>query len=270
MSTADRYVLATGEEGAFRLRVVNSVHGPDTEEFLRRAGLRSGMRTADIGCGIGTISCWIAEHVGPSGSVVGIDVSEPQIVQARALAARSGLKNMEFRTASANDTGFERHTFDFVFSRFLLMHLSRPLDALAEMVSLVKPGGVIACEDGDFTSPFCQPPALPFDRCFELYRAVVSAQGADPRIGPKLYRMFLECGLSEPDVALAQPVFVRGDAKRLPEWTLAECGPGLVEHGITKQEEIDRITAELKALAEDESTLFAMAQMTQVWARTKS
>ena len=44
--------------------VVNEVHGPDTRAFLQRAGLKSGMRVADIGCGIGTISCWMAEQVG--------------------------------------------------------------------------------------------------------------------------------------------------------------------------------------------------------------
>jgi hypothetical protein len=147
------------------------------------------------------------------------------------------------------------------------MHLSRPLDVLGEMAALVKPGGILACEDGDFTAPLCEPPHPAFDRCFDLYRAVVSARGADPKIGPKLYRMFLEIGLPNPEVSLAQPVFVRGDAKRLPEWTLAECAPGLIEHSIAGQEEIDQVVGELKTLAEDDTVLFAMAQMTQVWAR---
>lgn len=267
MSTSDRYVLATGEEGAHRLKVVNTVHGPDTEAFLLRAGIRSGMRVADIGCGIGTISCRMAEQVGPGGSVTGIDISDAQIELARRNADMAGLTNVQFRIASAYETGLEHGAFDLVFCRFLLMHLTRSEDAIREMASLVRPGGVLACEDGDFTSPFTEPHSAAYERCFELYRAAVAARGADARIGPKIYRMFLRAGLSDPAVTLAQAVFTRGDAKRLPEWTLAECAPALIEHGVTDREEIDRVVGELKALAEDETTFFAMVQVTQVWAR---
>lgn len=262
-----RYVLATGEEGAERLRVVQSVHGPDTERLLLRAGLSQGMKVADIGCGIGTISCWMAEQVGPTGAVYGIDISPEQIALARREAERRNLENTHFSVASAEATGLPPESFDLVFCRFVLMHLARPLDALREMRTLVRPGGLLVCEDGDFASPFCEPPSPAFDRCFELYRALGEQRGADFRIGPRLYRMFLEIGMPPPEVALAQPVFVRGAAKRLPEWTLSECAPALIQAGLATQEEIDRITAEMKAIAEDETTLIGMARMTQVWAR---
>jgi hypothetical protein len=67
--------------------------------------------------------------------------------------------------------------------------------------------------------------------------------------------------------ALAQPVFTRGDAKRLPEWTLAECAPALIEAGLATRTEIDALVAEMAAFAADENTLFGMARMTQVWGR---
>src|SRR5436305_1158062 len=104
----ERYVLATGAEGAYRLGIVNSVHGPDTEAFLRRAGIAPGMRVADIGCGIGTISCWLAQAVAPGGSVVGIDVSAGQVAEAQKAAEEAGLTNAQFRTGSAYATGLER------------------------------------------------------------------------------------------------------------------------------------------------------------------
>jgi ubiquinone/menaquinone biosynthesis C-methylase UbiE len=267
MSTPDRYVLATGEEARARLEAVHAVHGADTEAFLVRAGIGPSMRVADIGCGIGTISCWMAEAVGAGGCVVGIDVSEGQVEQARARAERNGLDNATFRVASAYDTGLESSSFDLVFCRFVLMHLSKPKEAVTEMARLVRPGGVLACEDGDFTSPFASPPSAAYDRCFELYRAAVAARGADSLVGPKMYRMVLNAGLRDPRVTLAQAVFTLGDPKRLPEWTLAECAPALIEHGITDREEIARLVGELKALAEDETTFFAMVQVTQVCAR---
>jgi ubiquinone/menaquinone biosynthesis C-methylase UbiE len=264
---SEHYVLATGEEGAYRLHLVNSVHGPDTEAFLLRAGLRPGMRVADIGCGIGTISCWMAEQVGPSGSVMGVDVSAGQVEQARQNAVQAGLANVAFVTASAYDTGLPSESFDLVFSRFLLMHLSDPQAALQEMARLLKPGGVLACEDGEFIGPFCEPPSPAFTRCFELYRGVVESHGADPLVGPKLYRMCLEAGFPEPEVAVVQPAFVRGDQRRLPEWTLAESAQAILEAGLATRGELDAILAELKGLAEEGRTLFGMARMTQVWAR---
>jgi ubiquinone/menaquinone biosynthesis C-methylase UbiE len=263
----DRYVLATGEEGAYRLRVVNSVHGPDTEAFLLRAGLRPGMRVADVGCGIGTISCWMGEQVGQAGSVVGVDVSAGQVEEARRNALAAGLGNVTFVEASALNTGLPRESFDLVFSRFLLMHLADADSALREMAALARRGGVLACEDGDFTAPFCEPPSAAYERCFELYRAVVASRGADPLIGRKLYWMFLEAGFEEPDVELAQPAFVRSDQRRLPEWTLSECAPAILEAKLATREELDAILAELKGLADEGRTLFGMARMTQVWAR---
>jgi len=263
----DRYVLATGEEGAYRLQIVNSVHGPDTERLLLRAGLIKGMRVADVGCGIGTISAWMAKQVGPNGEVIGVDISPEQIAQAQKDAYRRTLTNLHFKVASAYDIGLPLDSFDLVFCRFLLMHLTHPADALREMAALVKPGGTLVCEDGDFTGPFCEPPSPAFDRLFELYRAVVEHRGADPRVGPKLYRLFLDAGFAQPEVQIVQPVFVRGAAKRLPEWTLTECAPSLIEAGLSTREEIDRLAAEMKAMAEDETTLFGMARMIQVWAR---
>ncbi len=262
-----RYVLATGDQAAYRLRIVNEVHGADTEAFLRRAGIRPGLRVADIGCGVGVVSAWIGEQIGRDGELVGVDISEAQVEQATRLAQERGIGHARFHTASADATGLPADRFDLVFCRFVLMHMERPEDGIREMRRILKPGGVLAVEDGDFTAPYCFPPIPAFNRAFELYRAVGEARGQRFQIGRELYRLVLEAGFREPEVTLAQPAFVRGDAKRLPEWTLSECAPVLIEAGLTTQEEIDRLTAELQSYAEDESTFIAMARMTQVWAR---
>ncbi len=262
-----KYVLATGTEAEYRLGVVNAVHGPDTERFLRAAGLAPGMRVADVGCGVGIVARWIAQQVGPNGCVVGVDVSPEQVATARTGANEAGLRIVRFVAASAYDTGLASESFDLVFCRFLLMHLERPEAALAELSRLVRPGGILACEDGDFTSPFCYPPSKAFDDCFRLYRAVGEARGQHFQIGRALYKMFVEAGFAAPEVMLAHPAFARGEPKRLPEWTLSECAPALLQAELATQEEIDAITAEMELLAKDDSVLFAMARMTQVWAR---
>lgn len=263
----ERYVLATGEEGERRLALVNSVHGPDTEAFLLRAGLKAGMRVADIGCGIGTISCWMGEAVGFQGAVIGVDVSEGQVAAATRRAGIAGLHNVTFSHASAYETGLERAAYDLVFCRFVLMHLQRPADALNEMYALLTPGGILAVEDGDFTSLFCSPPLPAFDRCMELYRAAGEKHGADFRIGQRLYGLVREAGFMEMQVRLAQPVFASGEVKRLPEWTLAESAAVLIEGKLTTAEEIEALTFSLADYASTEGTIVGMARMMQVAAR---
>src|SRR5207244_12522430 len=79
----------------------------------------------------------------------------------------------------------------------------QPLSSLSSL-SLHDALPIFACEDGDFTSPFCEPPLSAFDRLFELYRAIGERRGQDFRIGPKLYRMFRGAGFESPQVTLAQ------------------------------------------------------------------
>jgi len=260
----EKYVLATGEEGEKRLAVVNEVHGPDTRAFVRRAGLKPGMRVADIGCGIGTISCWMAEQVGTGGSVQGVDVSEGQVATARRRADAVGIENVTFTVASAYDTGLEAESFDLVFCRFVLMHLQRPEDALREMRRLLRPGGVLAVEDGDFTALFSYPPLDAFDRCMALYRAAGERHGEDFEIGRRLYALVRQVGFDSAEVAMAQPVFVHGEAKRLPEWTLTESANLLIEAQLTTQAEIDDLVATLSAFAAQDGTAIGMARMMQV------
>jgi SAM-dependent methyltransferase len=265
-------VLARGDEAERRLGVVESVHGPDTRAFLERAGLRAGMRVADLGCGVGTVACWMGCEMGAD--VIAIDAGEEQAATASARRdrlygdGRACPGSTTFLRASIYETGLEGGSFDLVFSRFVLMHLQRPADALAEMRRLLKPGGVLAVEDGDFDSPFCYPPCPAYDRAFELYSLAGARHGADFNIGRKLFGLVTEAGFRDVQVALAQPAVTRGEAKRLPEWTLAECAETLIAEGISTRAEIDSILDELERYAQDETTLVGMARVAQIRARS--
>src|SRR5262245_64027106 len=79
------YVLATGEAATERLRLLHGVYGPGARRVLLQAGLRPGMRVADLGCGVGMTTALLAKLVGPTGHVVGVDASGEQIAQAREL-----------------------------------------------------------------------------------------------------------------------------------------------------------------------------------------
>jgi hypothetical protein len=109
-STHSVYSLATGEAAVRRLQSLHSVYGPKGRRVLTQAGLVPGMRVADFGCGVGVVTRTLAEMVGPSGHVTGIDVSGAQLGQAREHCADGGFANAAFVEASATATGLSRES----------------------------------------------------------------------------------------------------------------------------------------------------------------
>jgi SAM-dependent methyltransferase len=266
-SSQQRYALATGGAAATRLELLDQIFGPASRMLLERAGLASGWRVAEIGCGIGLMTLWMAESVGPSGSVCTVDMSEEQLRVAANRAAAAGLTNVVFHQASACETGLPRASFDLVYSRFLLCHLPDPLKAVREMSALLKPGGVLVCEDFDANSIAAEPPARAYQRLVEISDALDAHLGVDSNVGLKLHRFFREAGFEAPEVAISQPAALRGNPKRFWELTLREAAPAILEAGVASEEELSSICDEMQAIARDESTLILIARVSQVWAR---
>ena len=108
------------------------------------ARLRSGMHVLDLGSGTGYPALLGAQTVGPSGSVIGLDLAEQMLAVARRKAAAAGLANVTFRTCDITTLPFETHSFDAVTSRFCLMFLPEIPKTAAEIARVLKPGGWVA------------------------------------------------------------------------------------------------------------------------------
>ena len=72
----DSYIVKVGADAQYRLDILNRIFGPQSEHFLKLAGIRPGMRVLDVGCGQGNMSFAISKLVGKSGHVTGIDVNQ--------------------------------------------------------------------------------------------------------------------------------------------------------------------------------------------------
>jgi len=262
------YVLATGEAATHRLRVLHDLYGPGARSVLLRAGLRRGMRVADLGCGVGMVTRLLAELVGADGQVVGVDASDEQVAQARLLLP-AGCSNVSFVKASATDTGLPPESFDLVYCRFLLIHLTDPHLALREMRGLLKPDGILVVEDGDLTSAGSQPPSA-LDAFADLWGRLGLARGLNYTLGRELFEMVLAAEFPSADMTFNQPVVARGETKRLLEWSVAEAGEAFVSAGLVTSEELDRILHEMRRVADDETVLALMPRMSQVWARKRA
>lgn len=260
------YVLATGKAAIDRLQLLDQIFGAATRDLLTEVGLERAKRVADIGCGTALVATWMAERLGGRGSVVAIDASVDQLEIGRASSRQLGLNNISFNQATAYETGLERESFDIVYSRFLTCHLTRPRDGLAEMCALVKPGGVLVCEDYDAASVASDPPTNAYERLHEIGAALDRAHGVDSEIGPKMHRMFASLPLTTPRVTFRQAAFLIGPEKRFWELTLREAAPAIVQGGVVTAEELDEICSEMASIAHDAGKLVIIGRVCQTWA----
>ena len=112
------------------------------EETLHYAGLKSGERVLDVGCGTGVLTRMAAKAVGSAGMTVGIDPAPKMIDIARKNVIIEN-SNAEFRLAVIENLPFEDNSFDCVLSSFMIHHLppDLKLKGLAEVHRVLKPGG---------------------------------------------------------------------------------------------------------------------------------
>ena len=133
---------------------------PVLEGVLQRADLQEGHQVLDIGCGTGTSSVYASKAVGTTGAVIGADISEPMLKQAR--QATSGISNVEFVTADVADHAFESARFDRVISRFGVMFFFDPIAAFKNIRKSMKPAARLsmACWSTLDANPWFRVPML--------------------------------------------------------------------------------------------------------------
>jgi SAM-dependent methyltransferase len=263
----DRYVLAVGDTATARL--VDEVYGLATRQSISDAGLQPGMRVADLGCGTGILTRWLAEQAGSTGEVVGLDASGKQLSVAGAMQGSVGSAKLTFREGSVYETGLPRGSFDMVCCRFLLCHLLRPLDALQEMRALLRPGGALVCQDMDLLSLINEPANCACRRSVELSLALADIRGVDYCFGARLEDSAREAGFEALQATAEQPWFLRGEGKRLWEYTFLEAAPAMVDADLVRQREVDQLAAELASAAKHENTLLATWMMFGVSGRKR-
>src|SRR5687767_7803064 len=96
----ESYIIHGGAAGKARLAVIAQVMAPATQALLDRLGSIEGKTAIDAGCGGGEISFELAERVGRSGRVIGLDLDKGKLALARTEAEERRLRNVEFRCAS--------------------------------------------------------------------------------------------------------------------------------------------------------------------------
>ena len=121
--------------------VISDVFTSVTSVSLEAAAAKLGEHVIDIGCGTGDTLLAFAKAVGPSGAVLGVDVSAPMLDFAKHRAAEATLSNAAFALADATSYAFEPSWADLVYSRFGVMFFDDPIRAFTNIRSGMKAGG---------------------------------------------------------------------------------------------------------------------------------
>jgi SAM-dependent methyltransferase len=147
-----------GQRWADRQETQDILLAPIAELLTDRAQIKSAERAIDIGCGSGALSIAVAQVIGQSGHVLGIDVSAPMLARARQVAPK-GL-SVDFTLADATIYRFESASVDLLISRFGVMFFAEPARSFRNLRKALKSPGrlAFACWREPRENPFFMTP----------------------------------------------------------------------------------------------------------------
>lgn len=254
---------AIDESNLERQELLGDVFEEVSLALLDRLDVPSGAECLDAGCGIGRTTELIADRLPDPSRVVGIDADPDLLEVARDRRPGGGAVDLAYRIGDATDLPFEDDSFDMVFARFLLAHLSEPDTAVREFRRVCRPGGTIAVQEPDFASTGAWPPSPAYEKAEELIRPVF-----DVNAGRKAWKQLRDAGVRRPDVDARVIVETEGDAvRRLVTRSLQGVGAALVQEDVLEAEKVERIVADARKVEQDPDRLVAIYSVYSVWGK---
>lgn len=169
-----------------------------------------GSYILEAGCGVGAQTKIIATK-NPDSSFLSIDISEFSITEAKSMALKLDIKNVQFEQADLYNLTYEDETFDNIIVCFVLEHLKNPAQVLGELKRVLKKGGTIVAIEGDHGSTFFYPDSIEAHQAIDCQVQLQSQNGGNSNIGRELYPLFQSVGLSDTFIS---PRMVYVDASR--------------------------------------------------------
>jgi SAM-dependent methyltransferase len=274
-SSADNYVLGHTPQAIQRLLLLGQIYQSFTRRAFAEAGITTGMKVLDIGCGPGEVSLIAADMVGATGSVLGVDASADMLQVAKARAQTAGYAHVSFIAADLRTLTLGQQ-FDALVGRFILMHLPEPEAVLHHLIQCVRPGGVVVFQEYDLSSheDACSSSAPLWEQARKLSTLPWQRAGGNIHAGMQLPSMFRAAGLPVPHLTYEAAIGADRDWPGFDMWAadVRMFLPLIVQSGLATEEEIDTDTL-AERLREETGSRSGAARFPVVvsaWARTSS
>ena len=164
-------------------------------------GLRDGLSVVELGSGPGFLTEKILVAF-PHVKITSVEIDPFLVNYAKNYVSQKHLHRCDILQGSLMDTDLAANSFDFAITRLVLEHLANPVEAIQEVLRIVKPGGKAVFVDNDFTMHIMTYPHIA--ELGELYAAYCrsrEAEGGNPKIGCELPTLLKKAGFSKVDFA---------------------------------------------------------------------
>jgi SAM-dependent methyltransferase len=248
------YIHGTEPSEQQRLAELNRRTNPQFMEFLR---LTPDLRVLEVGSGLGILASDVAEAAARV-HVVALERSADQ------LAAAVRLPSVRYLRGDAHQLPIPDQSFDLVYARCVLEHVSTPERVLSEMRRVARVGGRVAACENDVTLLRFDPVCPAFDAVWAAFQEYQARLGGDSRIGRRLYRLFQRVGFSRIELSIQPEVHWHGSSGF--DWwvqniigNVESARHGLVRSGFATSVQIDAAVQELTELTaqRNASSVFA-------------
>ena len=178
-----KYLMESDEE-ALRLDLKTNVNEVTRQAIW--AGLKPGMRVADLGCGAGKTTFCLNQLANPMAQTMGMDISKRRIEYARKNYFAPEIEYVQGDICLPLD---HLGIFDFVWIRFVLEYfLSNSFEIVKNVSRIVKPGGILCLVDLDSNCLRHHGFSLRFERAIQgIMENLTLNYNFDPYAGVKLY-----------------------------------------------------------------------------------
>lgn len=240
--TEERYGTPDAELEIERIRLdkLADTLDPSTFDLLLGAGIGPGDDVLEAGAGNGSVAVWMADQVGPTGSVLSVDID---------LRFHAEVPDhVEVREFDLEGDDLPREAFDLVHTRAVLQHLPAREEGLAGFVDALRPGGRLVVEDGVFLGFAEQALEQPYRDIHVVMATGAQQEWRDPNFGLVLVDRMRRLGLV--DLQVDGRVWAMRPGEPAGDWwflALERTLPRLVAAGITTDDQASEVLDQVRS-----------------------
>ena len=174
-----------------------------------------------------------------SGRVIAVENDINQLNAAKANTDGSSTKNIEFRLISAYEINTLNQKFDFIYCRFVLHHLNKPMDVITQIYRSLNTNGIYASEEGIVNFAFSYPFSSAWgDESLRVPPVWIDAaeNQRDGNIGVKMFNKMYSAGFNIASAKIIHPLLIKRDEKNLLLLGREEGKRYYLEQGHSEQE----------------------------------